>query len=135
MPMDDNDNVFEPYDPNEEDTGGDPGDETDALNTDQRKEVNSWINTFREEWQTGQEATDAQLPSSIRDSLKGLVEDSIIAVRQTIKYSKSETLKFKAATWLLDSLLSDKGNLRVDDPIYQMIEEMKKVKSENAKHD
>jgi hypothetical protein len=103
-----------------------PGKKNDepSLTPDQRAELNSWVDTFRSEWQVAEDS-DKTTATNIRDQLKDLAEDAFVTLRAIIKYSQNESLKFRASTWLLDSLLSEKGIIKMDDPLYAFLEEMR----------
>ena len=114
MPTSDAEDAFEIIKPEEQ---LDPDVETS-------KEVAAWVQTFRQEWKLDEDATKST-STKLRDQLAGLAEDCLISLRYTIKHESNANLKLKATLWLLDSLLSDKGALRIDDPLVAFLEEMR----------
>ena len=92
------------------------------------KTIQSWKAAFEQEFHEG-EASKKATPLTIRQQLKELVPEALLAMAKTIKYSRDEKLRFNAAKWLLDAMLENKGSLSPDDPLVAFLEEMRADKT------
>lgn len=96
------------------------------MTPEQEALVQEYANAFRQEFTTKANApkTRAEQRENIHEELDEVVPDALATLKTIIKHSKSESLRYRASTWLIEKKLeSDKAE---NDPLNKLLQEMQK---------